>query len=91
MLAYGSLALPFVRDAETARVHRGTKRRGGVVSLKCEAPESVCDAHDISVAYYYVLRKTGGVPREMRVGRRFLISLEAAAEWRKAREERRPR
>jgi hypothetical protein len=80
MLAYGSLALPFVRDAETARVHRGTRRRGGVVSLKCEAPESVCDAHDISVAYYYVLRKTGGVPREMRVGRRFLISLEAAAE-----------
>jgi hypothetical protein len=37
------------------------------------------------VAYYYALRKTGGVPREMRVGRRFLISLEAA-EWRKARE-----
>ena len=51
-----------------------------MVSLKCEAPESVCDAHDISVAYYYVLRKTEGVPREMRVGRRFLISLEAAAE-----------
>jgi hypothetical protein len=45
-----------------------------------------CQAHGISVPYYYVMRRKGLAPREMFVGRRRLISMEAAAEWRKARE-----
>jgi len=43
-----------------------------------------CDAHNIGVATYYWLRKRGEAPREMRVGRRYLISKEAAADWRAA-------
>jgi hypothetical protein len=35
-----------------------------------------------------VLKKQGRDPRQMRVGDRALISLEAAAEWRREREER---
>jgi hypothetical protein len=48
-----------------------------------------CDAHGIGVATYYDLRKIKQQPREMRVGKRWLISKEAAAEWRRAREENR--
>jgi len=45
-----------------------------------------CHLHHISVALYYKMRKTGDCPREMIVGRRRLISAEAAADWRRARE-----
>jgi hypothetical protein len=43
-----------------------------------------CEAHAISEAFYYELQKTGRGPRTMRVGRRRLISVEAAQEWREA-------
>lgn len=45
-----------------------------------------CQAHSISEAFYYKLKKQGLGPREMRVGARTLISLEAAAAWRAERE-----
>jgi hypothetical protein len=45
-----------------------------------------CQQHHISIALFYKLRKAGLGPREMVVGRRRLISTEAAAEWRRARE-----
>ncbi len=46
-----------------------------------------CARHGpISRAFYYVLRKDGKAPREMRVGGRVLISAEAAAQWRRDRE-----
>jgi len=41
-----------------------------------------CAAHSISRAMFYVLRKQGKGPRTMKVGRRTLISKEAAREWR---------
>jgi hypothetical protein len=41
-----------------------------------------CKAHSISRAYLYLLLKTGRGPRLMKVGRRTLISAEAALEWR---------
>ena len=47
-----------------------------------------CEAHDLSEAFYYKLKKQGDGPREMKVGARTLISLESAAEWRRAREHR---
>jgi hypothetical protein len=46
-----------------------------------------CLAHRISVSIYYALKKQGLGPREMRVGHRWFISHDAAAEWRKQREE----
>lgn len=46
-----------------------------------------CDAHSISVAFYYVLRQEGLGPREMPLKSKILISYEAAAEWRRQRED----
>jgi len=42
-----------------------------------------CTLNDISRSLFYVLRVKGRAPRVMKVGRRTLISAEAAAEWRK--------
>jgi hypothetical protein len=48
--------------------------------------EEFCRAHRISSATYYEMKKVGLGPEEMEVGRRRIISIEAAARWRKARE-----
>ena len=45
-----------------------------------------CQAHGISKPTYYNMKKAGQGPREMIVGRRRLISHEAAADWRRERE-----
>jgi hypothetical protein len=42
-------------------------------------------AHGLSVAMYFKLRSLGLGPDEMRVGRRRLISFEAAERWRRER------
>ena len=47
----------------------------------------VCAAHNISLAYFYVLRQRGEGLREMRVGRRVLISIEEARAWREAQQQ----
>ena len=46
-----------------------------------------CGAHNISRSMFYKQMKLGQGPRVMRVGRRRLISYEAAAEWRQRMEE----
>src|SRR3954452_102826 len=56
--------------------------------LALSIPE-FCDAHGISEAFFYKLKKQGKGPREMKVGTRTLITFESAAEWRRARENRR--
>jgi predicted DNA-binding transcriptional regulator AlpA len=45
-----------------------------------------CRRHGISRAHFYNLSKNGYAPAVMRVGRRTLISAEAAAEWRRRME-----
>jgi hypothetical protein len=45
-----------------------------------------CKAHRISQTTYFELKKSGEGPDEMAAGRRRIISQEAAARWRKARE-----
>ena len=45
---------------------------------------SFCDDHHLSKAFLYNLIKKGSGPRLMKIGRRTLISAEAAAEWREA-------
>lgn len=45
-----------------------------------------CEQHTISRSFFYVLLEKGEAPRVMKVGRRTLISAEAAAEWRKSME-----
>ena len=46
-----------------------------------------CRRHGISRAHFYNLSKSGDAPVVMRVGRRTLISAEAAAVWRHRMEE----
>jgi predicted DNA-binding transcriptional regulator AlpA len=53
--------------------------------LALSIPE-FCEAHGISEAFYYKLKKQGKGPREMKVGARTLITFESAAEWRRTRE-----
>lgn len=45
-----------------------------------------CDGHNISKTHFYELNKQGRGPRLMKVGRRTLVSAEAAADWRKRME-----
>jgi hypothetical protein len=45
-----------------------------------------CEAYRISQAKYYEMKKQGLGPVEMEVGRRRLISYEAANVWRRERE-----
>ena len=46
-----------------------------------------CEAHGISRGYLYALWSEGRGPRRMKLGRRTLISGEAAADWRRQLEE----
>jgi hypothetical protein len=45
-----------------------------------------CSAHQISRTHLYMLDKAGKGPRRMHLGRRVLISTEAAADWRRCME-----
>jgi predicted DNA-binding transcriptional regulator AlpA len=45
-----------------------------------------CQSHRISRAALYVMWRDGTGPRRMKVGVKNLISIEAAAEWRRERE-----
>jgi hypothetical protein len=48
---------------------------------------SFCRAHgDMSEAMYFKMKAAGEGPTEMMIGRRRVISVEAAAEWRRKRE-----
>ena len=54
----------------------------GGAELSYPALTAFCRRHGISRAHFYNLSKNGEAPAVMRVGRRTLISAEAAAEWR---------
>jgi hypothetical protein len=45
-----------------------------------------CRRHGISQSFYFLLQRQGLGPRTMKVGARVVISKEAAADWRRARE-----
>lgn len=46
------------------------------------SPAQFCDQHGIARTTFYALLKEGRGPRTFKVGRRTLISAEAAADWR---------
>jgi hypothetical protein len=52
----------------------------------CYTIAAFCEAHRLSVGMYFKLKAAGIAPKEMHVGRRRLISYQAAAEWRRKRE-----
>lgn len=81
-------ALKLKRNAEKrARRARIEARviEGQVPRAAYSIPE-FCAAHRISEGFYYKLRHAGLGPRECRVLNKVTISLEAAGEWRRARE-----
>jgi hypothetical protein len=45
-----------------------------------------CRAHRVSKAFFYVLLKRGDAPKIMKVGKRTLVSDEAAEAWRRRME-----
>jgi hypothetical protein len=45
-----------------------------------------CVKHRVGRAFYFKIKAQGIGPKEMRVGAKVLISREAAAAWRRARE-----
>jgi hypothetical protein len=63
----------------------GKKPDSRMPKLAMSIPE-FCSSHGISHGFYYKLKKQGLSPREMKAGRRTLISFESAADWRTARE-----
>ena len=81
----------FTPSARTATgipnpVHELPMRRGPLPARAAFTVPEFCEAHRISQAKYYEMKKEGWGPVEMEVGRRRLISFEAAAEWRRKRE-----
>lgn len=45
-----------------------------------------CHAHSISRSLFYKLQREGKAPKVLKIGRRTLITTEAAAEWRQSME-----
>jgi len=60
--------------------------RGPPVPPACFSIRTFCAAHHISEAMFFKLREMGIGPDVMQVGRRVLITFEAAARWRAQRE-----
>lgn len=57
------------------------------MTTKAYSIKEFCAQHGISRNLFYTLIKAGKAPRTLKLGKRRLISEEAAAEWRKACEE----
>jgi predicted DNA-binding transcriptional regulator AlpA len=84
------MARPEVTGKKPANTNDGPKYRRRPVSAD---PNSLamsirefCRLHGISEDQFYKMKREGWGPIKMKVGSRTLISHEAAAEWRKARE-----
>lgn len=63
-------------DEQSRRIRMGLQKHS--FSIK-----EFCELHAISRSFFYLLREKGEAPRLMKVGRRMLVSAEAAAEWRR--------
>jgi hypothetical protein len=57
-----------------------------LTSRKASSIPEFCYENGISRSHYYVLKALGLGPHEMRLGRRVLVTTDAAEEWRRARE-----
>ena len=55
--------------------------------MQSQSVKAFCKSNGISRSLFYNLKKNGKAPRMMKIGRRTLISVEAASDWRKAMEE----
>jgi len=62
------------------------ERSGPPIQPMAYSIRTFCELHDISVDTYFRMQRRGEGPVTMKVGGRTLISQEAAAAWRRARE-----
>lgn len=81
-----------VRDEVTGRRPRVTgglveRSSGGSIPRAAYSIPELCEAFGISTRTYFNLRDEGKGPREMRLGRRVLITVESALAWAREREE----
>jgi hypothetical protein len=60
--------------------------RGPPIAPMAYSIRQFCQAHNISVDTYFRMQRAGFGPVTMKVGGRTLISVEAAAAWRRERE-----
>jgi hypothetical protein len=65
---------------------KGRKRRYERGPNDVHSIESFCISNGISLTTYFALKREHKGPREMKVGKRILITPEAEAEWRRERE-----
>jgi hypothetical protein len=74
-------------DAASSRAKAKAKRKTSqTVALAAFSIQQFCEAHGISIDLYFKLQRQGLGPKTIKAGTRTLISIEAAAEWRRARE-----
>jgi len=64
----------------------GAWRTARMAAAAAFSIDEFCAAHRLSPEMYFKLKREGRGPREMQVGRRRMISAEAAARWRRQRE-----
>jgi hypothetical protein len=69
-------------ESKIAKITRNNRAREPVPPA-CYSIREFCTAHGISDHMFFKLQRQGLAPRTMRVGARTLISVEAAAEWRR--------
>ena len=56
------------------------------MTQKAHSIKAFCEAHDISRNLFYTLKKQGLAPKMISLGKRRLITEEAATEWRRKME-----
>jgi hypothetical protein len=73
-------------NAGTESGHRRLNQNAGDDATDAFSIRTFCQRHQLSQSFYFKIKKLGLGPREMAVGKRILISREAAADWRRERE-----
>jgi hypothetical protein len=69
---------------EAVEMARKRKRSGNPSDL--HTIEDFCERNRISEAMYFKLKRLGKAPREMKLGKKILITPEAETDWRRERE-----
>lgn len=66
--------------------HGGSEAASRLITPAAFTVPEFCEAHRISRALFYILVRDGSGPRVLKAGRRTLITVDAAAEWRRRME-----
>ena len=69
-------------ESKFAQLARNNRAKESVAPA-CYSVRDFCIAHSISEDMFFKMQRQGLTPKTMKVGARTLISMEAAAEWRR--------